>query len=361
MSKKSQSQQAAGHSFVNDGGIFTQKGHSILLSKRHSLLVSNPFLGNERYSRQARLLGEEGQKRIEQAVVAIVGLGALGTVAADLLIRAGVGTLLLIDRDVVEESNLQRQVLYEEADVGRSKAVAAKERLIKINSRAKIEARAIHLNSTNISVLERASLVLDCTDNLQTRFVINDFCRKEKISWVYGAAIKDEGYVMPIFPVGPCIRCFLQEANLETCETAGVLGTITTSIAALQVNFALQILGGKEVESALCHYIISIPELKKIKIQKNEACPTCKGRSEYLERKEETRLVKFCSSGRYQINGTKKSLPEIKERWQKVGEVSDEGVMLSFRNILLFEDGRALIKANSEEEAWSTYSKWVGN
>lgn len=316
---------------------------------------------NERYSRQALLFGEEGQKKIEQAVVAIVGLGALGTVAADLLIRAGVGTLLLIDREVVEESNLQRQTLYEEKDVGRSKAVAAKEKLVKINSNAHIEIRAIHLNSTNIGLLEKAHLVLDCTDNLQTRFVINDYCRKERIPWVYGAAIKTAGYVMPILPSEPCLRCFLQEANLETCETAGVLSTITSSIAALQVTIALQILLGKEVEPTLYYYNVSNPELKKIKIQKSETCPACNGKYEYLDRKEEARLVKFCSSGRYQINGKKVNLQEMKERWQKAGEVFDEVVMLSFRNILLFEDGRALIKAGSEEEALSAYSRWVGN
>src|SRR3989344_7380553 len=140
---------------------------------------------SERYSRQTILpeIGAEGQNKIERAVVAIVGVGALGTVAAELLTRAGIGALILIDRDIVEESNLQRQTLYQEKDVGRSKAVAAKERLIKINSKAKVEIHAIHLNSVSIPVLERAQLVLDCADNLQTRFLINDFCRKNGVPW----------------------------------------------------------------------------------------------------------------------------------------------------------------------------------
>lgn len=318
---------------------------------------------DERYARQTILaeIGAAGQEKIENSVVAIVGLGALGTVAAELLVRAGIGTLILIDRDVVEESNLQRQTLYEEKDIGRSKVVAAKEKLERINSKANLEVQAVHLNADNISILVGANLILDCTDNLQTRLVINDFCRKENKRWIYGAAIKTSGYVLPILPSGPCLRCFLQEANLETCETAGVLNTITSSIAALQVTLALPILLEKEIEPFLYHYNIWNPELKKIKINKNKDCPPCKGEYEYLEKKEESRMVKFCSSGRYQIDGKKINLPEMKKRWEKIDKVIDDVIMLSFRNILLFEDGRALIKASSEEEALSTYSKWVGD
>ncbi len=318
---------------------------------------------SERYSRQTILpeIGEEGQEKINRAVVAVIGMGALGTVAVELLVRAGIGKLILIDRDVVEESNLQRQTLYEEKDVGRSKVVAAKERLENINEQIKIEIHAIHLNAEKTGVVRSANLVLDCTDNLQTRFVINDFCKKEKIPWIYAAAVKTSGYVMPILPSGPCLRCFLREASLETCEAAGVLNTITASIAALQVTLALQLLLGKETEPDLLHLNIWDQELKKIKINKRENCPTCSENYEYLEEKEETQLVKFCSSGRYQINGKKIDLQVIKERWEKIGKVVDGAAMMSFKNIILFGDGRALIRADSEEEALSAYSKWVGN
>lgn len=320
-------------------------------------------MNDERYSRQTILpeVGIEGQDKIKESVVAVVGLGALGTVAAELLARAGVGKLILVDRDIIEESNLQRQTLYEEKEVGRSKAVAAKERLEKINGKVNLEIHAIHFNAENIDLLKVANLILDCTDNLQTRFLINDFCKKEKKKWIYGAAIKTSGYVMPILPVGPCLRCFLQEVSLETCETAGVLNVITTSIAALQVILALQIVMGKAIEQDLLHYNIWNQELKKIKVQKNKDCPTCNGKYDYLEQKEERRKVRFCSSGRYQINGKKVELQEMKKRWEKVDKVVDDVVLLTFKNIILFEDGRALIKANSEEEALSAYSKWVGN
>ena len=162
---------------------------------------------DERYSRQ-RALAEigAGQEKIEHSVVAVVGVGALGSVAADLLTRAGVGTLILVDRDVVEESNLPRQSLYEEKDVGRSKVVAAKEKLLKVNGETDIKIHALHLNAVNIDLLGKAVIILDCTDNLQTRFLLNDFCKKEKISLIYGAAVKTTGYAMPILPTGPCLR-----------------------------------------------------------------------------------------------------------------------------------------------------------
>src|SRR3989344_6084298 len=130
---------------------------------------------DSRYSRQILLkeIGREGQKLLQDKKVAIVGVGALGTVAAELLARAGVGNLILVDRDMVEESNLQRQTLFDEKDIGKNKAAAAEQRIKKINSDIKVEFHSIHLNPQNIDVLQSADLILDCTDNLQTRFLIN--------------------------------------------------------------------------------------------------------------------------------------------------------------------------------------------
>ena len=204
---------------------------------------------HERYSRQVLLqeIGAEGQLLLQRKKVAIVGIGALGTVSSELLARAGVGSLLLVDRDVIEESNLQRQVLFDEDDLGKSKAAAAREKLEKINQHILIETKAIHLNNKNIGFLKEMDLVLDCTDNLETRFLINEFCKKEQIPWIYAAAIRTSGYVMPIMPAGACLRCFLDTANLETCDTVGVLNTATVSIAALQTTLALKMLLHKEV------------------------------------------------------------------------------------------------------------------
>jgi adenylyltransferase/sulfurtransferase len=315
---------------------------------------------SERYSRQELVLGKANQKKLQKAIVAIVGVGALGTVAAELLTRAGVGKLILIDRDTIEESNLQRQLLFTEKDVGKSKAKVAEEKLKEINSTIKIKPHAIHLNSENISLLKEADLVLDCTDSLKTRFLLNDFCKKENIPWIYASAIRTEGYVMPVFPNGPCLRCFLKEANLETCDTVGVLNTITTSIAALQTTLVIKILIGKKVEPFLYHCDIWKQKFQTLKIKQKTNCPTCHGDYRFLNQKEEL-VTKFCSAGKYQITGKKVNLTEIQKRWNKLGKVVNDGIALRFGKIILFGDGRALIEAKTEEEARSVYGKWVGN
>jgi len=323
----------------------------------------NSEKNHSRYSRQILLqeIGREGQTILQNKKVAIVGVGALGTVAAELLARAGVGSLILIDRDIVEESNLQRQTLFAEKDLRKSKASAAEKRIKEINSEIKIETHIIHLNPQNIRLLQSADLVLDCTDNLQTRFLINDYCKKERKNWIYAAAIRTSGYVMPIFPEGSCLQCFLSESSQETCDTVGVLNTITISIASLQATLVLKILLGKGVESALYYYDIWNQHFKKLKIRKKENCLTCLGKYSYLEKKETTKYIRFCSTGKYQILGLKVNLQEIRDRWEKIGKVVEDGSSLQFQNIILFNDGRALVNAQSVEEARSIYSKLVGD
>ncbi len=316
-----------------------------------------------RYHRQELLkeIGKLGQQKLLQKNVALVGLGALGSVAAELLVRAGIGKLVIIDRDIVEESNLQRQLLYTEKDVGRSKALAAKERLREINAACDVEEHAVHFNWKNLSLLEKVDVILDCTDNLQTRFLLNDLCKKNNLPLIYGAAIKTVGYVFPVLPDNACLQCFLKEANLETCDTVGVLNTITASIAAQQVTLALKVLLGEKVFPELHYTNLWNQEFKRLQVKRNRECKACRGEFVFLERKEETKTVKFCGSGRFQVQGKEVNLKEVKKRWQRGGEVLDQGEALSFRNVLLFKDGRALIKADSEKEALAQYSKWVGN
>ncbi|MBI4983383.1 HesA/MoeB/ThiF family protein, partial [Candidatus Woesearchaeota archaeon] len=260
----------------------------------------------------------------------------------------------------VEESNLPRQLLYTEKDLGKSKAQAACHRLLEINPNAEIHPWAVHLNSNNLTLLKPADLILDCTDNFKTRFLINDFCKREKRAWIHASAIKTEGYVLPILPEGPCLSCFLKETSLETCEVVGVLNTITTSIAALQATLALKILMGKKVNPKLHYYNIWSPQLTEIKVNKNSSCPACNGIYLYLDQQEEM-LTKFCSSGKYQILGAKKELRKLKSQWEKIDKVIDDKISLRFKDIVLFADGRALISAKSEQEARAIYSKYVGN
>ena len=422
-----------------------------------------------RFSRQEKMLGAEAQKRIENSAVIIVGVGALGTVAASLLARAGIKKLVLIDRDVVEESNLPRQLLFTEKDLGKSKALCAKEKLQQISSKLEIISKIIHLNSKNIADLNvadlnygknsdktklmsgktklmsdktklmssktklmsgKADLIIDCTDNLKTRFLINDYCKKEKIPFVFGSAIKTQGQAMVIYPAGPCLGCFLKETSLDTCEQVGVLNTITSIIGSLQADLAIKVLIGQPVAPELHCFDLEPNNYRRLKINKNQHCKPCKGIYDYLNKTEDAQYIKFCSSGKYQVEGNKIDLAKLKEKLAPLEQAEVEidefklsgnefkldetrlkldetklkpqdgtvetdravlkldetglkqdrtklkqsrtaktngstlkfdGTMLQFKNILLFADGRALITAESEEEAQSIYSKYVGN
>jgi molybdopterin-synthase adenylyltransferase len=227
---------------------------------------------DERYTQQVLLdkIAKRGQEKLQQSTVAIVGVGALGTNAAELLVRAGVN-VLLIDNDKIEKSNLQRQTLFEESDVGKSKVETAKEKLIKINSSVNVEIKEIRLNEENTNIINNVNLVLDCTDNMETRFLINKYCLN-KIPWIYSAAIETRGMVMPILPNGPCLNCVMKESKLETCNTVGVLNTIITSIASLQVTLAFKILID-EIEPFLYHQDLWTGEFRKIKVKKS--CKNC--------------------------------------------------------------------------------------
>ncbi len=308
-------------------------------------------------SRQILLLGKKAQQKISKAVVAIVGVGALGSVAAELLARSGVNKLILIDRDVVEESNLSRQLLYSQKDIKKVKVLAAKERLTTINPDLKIETYPLSLSFENVSMIKHANIVLDCTDNLQTRFLINDFCKKNKIFWIYAAAIKTKGYVMPISPQGPCLQCFLNETRGETCDQVGVLNTTTATIASLQVNLSIKFILGEKLPAELLYLDLHSATLKKITVKKNPTCPTCRGK---YKPRPNCYPLHFCSSHRYQIM-EKVDYHKIKRRWEKIGQVLEQDGASQFQNVLLFKDGRVLIKADSEKEAQIIYSKFIGN
>ncbi len=311
------------------------------------------------FSRQIKFIGKQGQSKIEQASIAIIGVGALGSVAAELLVRSGVKNILLIDRDVVELSNLQRQ-LFSKRDIGTSKVVAMKEKLLNISA-INIEISAIHLNYENINMLNNYNLILDCTDNLTTRFLINDYCKKNKKTWIYSSAIKDKGFVMPIFPDSNCLQCFLKEASLDTCSTAGVLNTTTSLIAALQTNLALKIILEKEIDKKLLSINLENNEIKKLTIKKNENCQTCKGNYVYLENKRNNlQQINFCGAERFYFPKNNLTFEQIKTRWNSVNFQEDEAT-IRFKGITFFKDGHAIIKAENKQAAEIKYSKFIGN
>lgn len=322
-----------------------------------------------RYNRQELLsfVGRKGQQRLEKCAAAVIGMGALGTVAAELLARAGVGKLFVVDRDVVELTDLQRQLLYDEADIGKPKASAAAEKLKRINSEIKIIAAVSDVDCKSIEKLVgKPDFVLDCTDNLETRFLMNEYCLKNKLPWIHAAAIRETAQLM-LFdfrksPTQPCFACLFGNSAAEgTCDTFGVLSSATAIIAAMQATEALKIMVGMPEETGMLRLNVLRNELTKIAAKKNPNCKSCGNNNyDYLSGKKGTRLVGMCGRNSYQIKGNTTNLQKLKRQLLKTGEkVSDFGECISFRNITLFKDGRALVKADSEKEAKSAYSRIV--
>ncbi len=327
-----------------------------------------------RYNRQELLhfIGRKGQLRLLKGSAAIVGMGALGTVAAEILARAGVGKLTVIDRDVVEITDLQRQLLYDEGDVGRPKASAAAEKLRKINSEIQIVTAAADIDYKSIAaIVGIPDVVLDCTDNLETRFLINEHCLKNKLAWVNAAAIRDTAQLMVFnFRKGignlPCFACvFGNSAAEETCDTVGVLGSATAIVAAMQATEALKILLGKddEVMKGLLRLNVWQSNLVELAVKKNPYCSSCSSEStyDYLSGKKGSKTVALCGRNSYQIKGKQVDLVKLKLQLQRIGEnVADFGECVSFTNMTVFKDGRALVKADSAEKAKAEYSRYVG-
>lgn len=317
-----------------------------------------------KYSRQIifEKIGKQGQEKIRKSSIAIVGLGALGTVAAEQLTRAGIGKLILIDRDFIEESNLQRQTLYNEEDISKFKAETAAKKLEKINSDVKIDFFVNDINHRNIDKLLVADIVLDCTDNFYTRYLINEYCKKNKIKWIYSAAIKDYGNVMPILPEKACFRCVFDKAkSTETCDTAGIVNTIPSTIASIAVTQILKLILNENFEQELIRFDIWNNNITKIRVKKNENCQTCNKNYEYLQGKKEKKELKFCGKDVYQFYFKNINFNEIKNKIKKINKIKETDFCFIFDDMTIFNDGRILIKNNEKEKAKSLISKYIGN
>ena len=229
-----------------------------------------------RYSRQEKFIGKEAQNLLNKKIISIIGLGALGSTSANLLARAGVN-LVLIDHDKIDLTNLQRQTIFTERDIGKNKTDIVKDYLSNVNSGIDIKAYNERLNKDNINLI-KSDLVLDCTDNLEARFLINDYCCKNRIPFVHAAAIKDKGVIFNVIPGKACFNCIYKfTGNVERCEDVGVLNTITNLISSLQVNEALKILLNKDYETNLIRVDLGNNNFEKIKVNKNPNCEICKG------------------------------------------------------------------------------------
>jgi len=339
----------------------------------------------DRYSRQIRFpaLGEAGQRSLMNSRVTLCGCGALGTVLANHLARAGVGYLRIIDRDFIETHNLQRQILFDEADVAANlpKAEAAARKLRVINSAITIEPVVTDLDHTNVlDLVGDADLILDGTDNFETRYLINDAAVKLNKPWVYGGVIGAEGQTMTIIPgKTPCLRCVIETAPppgmTPTCATAGVLGPAVSVIASFEAMEALKILIGDE--AALNRDLIMVDlwdwtfrQLKISGLLGKVDCPCCKHRQfEWLEGEQGSHTTTLCGRNAVQIANRRPEplkFAEMAERLRGAGDVRHNAFMLRFATegyeFTVFPDGRAIIKGTNDiAKARTLYAQFVGS
>ncbi|HEV3236621.1 MAG TPA: ThiF family adenylyltransferase [Gemmataceae bacterium] len=339
----------------------------------------------ERYSRQIRFPGmrEDGQRRLLQSRVTLCGCGALGTVLANALVRAGVGHLRLIDRDFIETSNLQRQVLFDEQDVAENlpKAEAAARKLEAINSTVHVEPVVTDIDRTNIlELVEDADLILDGTDNFEIRYLINDAAVKLGKPWVYGGCIGSHGQTMTILPgETPCLRCVFEAApapgEAGTCETAGVLGHIVNIIASYQATEALKILAGRmdKVNRDLLYFDVWDNVQKRIKIAPllgKVDCPCCQRKQfAWLDGDLGSQTTSLCGRNAVQVahrTASRLNFDDLAHHLETLGTVSYNRFLLKFQvdsyDFTVFPDGRAIIKGTDDvDKARTLYAKYVGN
>lgn len=340
----------------------------------------------ERYSRQILFdqIGEEGQRKLLGAHVTLIGCGALGTVLANTLVRAGIGHLRICDRDYIERDNLQRQILFDEDDIASNlpKAEAATRKLRRINPEVEVEGVITDVNHTNIERLAAdADLLLDGTDNFETRYLMNDLAVKTHRPWIYGAVISATGLCMPILPNDtPCLRCVFETAPppemTPTCDTVGVLGPVVNIVAGFQALEAMKILAGRV--DAVNRHLVNIDgwsgRITNLKVQRSYDegnCPCCKQRRfEYLDGKMASSVTTLCGRDAVQINRgdpTKLDLAAIADRLRPGvdGEVRVNKFMLRCSvgkyDLTLFADGRAIVKGTADaDKARTLYAKYIG-
>lgn len=337
---------------------------------------------NERYSRQVLFpaIGPAGQERLSTSRVLIVGCGALGASHAEMLARAGVGTLRVVDRDFVEFTNLQRQTLFRESDAADRlpKAIAAKKRIAEINSEAEVEAIVADVNNSNVeSYLDGCDLVLDGTDNFQVRYLLNDACVKHSVTWIYGAAVSSYGTTMTIIPhKTPCLRCVFDEmpdaGSSPTCDTAGVIMPIIATVSATQVSEALKILVGDmdSLHSSLMQFDVWANDRQRIRLGvRNADCKCCgQGVYEFLDAGSQEFAAALCGRNAVQVAPPRPvdlNLEQLAARLAVLGDVKCNDYLVRFitdgHELTIFSDGRAIVKGTDDvSAARSLYARFVG-
>jgi molybdopterin/thiamine biosynthesis adenylyltransferase len=335
---------------------------------------------DDRYSRQIlfRGVGAEGQRRLAEARVAIVGCGATGSAVASLLARSGVGTIRIIDRDYVEPSNLQRQTLFDETDARESlpKAVAAARRIAAFNSQIVVEPKVADLTPENIEVLlEGMGLILDGTDNFETRYLVNDFAVKNAVPWIYSAAVGSYGVTLNVLPgTTACLACVFPESphgTFETCETAGILNSAVNLVASIEASEAIKLLVGASTKMRRTLLSFDVWTNERAEVQAGKPRPRCRacGERDFVHLAGEGRPhITLCGRNSVQIHERSRPVDfrEMNERLKPHGVVRHNDFVLKFWHepyeMTLFPDGRAIIKGTTDTGvARSLYARYVGS
>jgi molybdopterin/thiamine biosynthesis adenylyltransferase len=334
----------------------------------------------ERYSRQMLFpgIGEPGQKRLLASRLAIVGCGATGSALASLLARAGVGAIRIIDRDYVEPSNLQRQLLFDEADAAEAlpKAIAAARKIAAFNSAIVVEPRVADLTPGNVDeLLEGIHLILDGTDNFETRYLINDFAVKNSLPWVYTAAVGSYGVTLNIRPgATPCLACIFPDSPRgaqETCETAGILNSAVNLVASIAATEAIKLLIGAHdrVRRTLLSFDVWSNGRSEVTAERpRQGCRAC-GQRDFVHLAGEGRpQITLCGRNSVQIHERHRpiDLAEMSARLKSHGAVRHNDFVLKFwrdpYEMTLFPDGRAIIKGTTDTAlARSLYARYIGS
>lgn len=339
-------------------------------------------IDNDRYYKQTLLpqIGHDGQEMLSKSTVVIAGCGALGTSLANIMVRSGVGNVKIIDRDYIEYDNLPRQLLFDEEDIkkGLPKSVAAAEKLSLVNSAITVEPFVADIASSNVETLfDGADLILDGTDNFETRFLINEACDKMKIPWVYTGVVSTYGMIYTTIPgETPCLNCFIGNipapGSFPTCATTGVLNTAVNMVTSIEATEGLKILTGRKnaLNGKLIYVDVWHGIYQNFKIDKSDKrCPICDDHNyEFLKSETGIRTASLCGHNSVQVTpsytGTIK-FEDMAERLKNAGEVKFNSYMLKFTlpqyEFTIFPDGRAIIKGVTDETAAKNlYARYIG-
>jgi molybdopterin-synthase adenylyltransferase len=348
------------------------------LSYNH--IIKEGMLFHDRYSRQVLFpgIGLSGQERLSRGRVAVIGCGATGTCVSSLLARAGVGGLLILDRDYVEPSNLQRQALFDETDAAESlpKAVAAARKIAAFNSEVTVKAEVTDLTPENIrGLLDEVDLILDATDNFETRYLINDFAVEQGKPWIYAAAVASYAVTMNVIPgQTACLSCIFPaapEGSVETCDTAGILNSAVNLVASIQATEAIKFLVGAhdQLRQTLLSFDVWSNDHAEVAAGKpRPGCQTCERRKFPHLAGERRPRITLCGRNSVQIHERSRpvNFGEMSTRLQPHGTVKHNDFVLKFwrdpYEMTLFPDGRAIIKGTADTAvARSLYARFVGN